>query len=465
MQSLIKKVVSLDVLIVEDEKDIAELIADILQNAGFSARIASCSREAFAEMQIRIPNAIILDLWLKGSDLDGLGILEKIKSSYSLLPVVVISGHGTIETAISAIKLGAYDYIAKPLSQEKLLITLKRACEASRLKKENIGLRSQIKKANELIGQSSIISRLRGEIQKVAASNSRVLIRAAFGCEQDIVANMIHLGSSRAARPMITVNPHLLDQQKLEGNLFGSLERNNKDALGRKIGLLEAAHGSVLYLQDVTFFALDMQKQLLNFIQNPKLPHTGEILDVRVISSTTEDIENLVKQGLFLADLYERLNIVQIRVPLLSERREDIPTLANHYLSKIILSHGLRKISFTDEAICLLKNWEWSANLKELNNLVEYCVFIAQSQGSKFITDDILYKQAQKHDQTMASGNPFSQLGLMNFRDAKKSFENYYIALQLNKFSNNISKTSDFIGMERSALHRKMRSLTLNIKE
>jgi two-component system nitrogen regulation response regulator NtrX len=465
MKNLVKKVMSLDVLIVEDEKDIAELMADILQNAGFSPRIASCSREAFAEMQIRVPNAIILDLWLKGSDLDGLGILEKIKASYSLLPVVVISGHGTIETAISAIKLGAYDYIAKPLSQEKLLITLKRACESSRLKKENMGLKSRIKKENELIGQSSVMSKIRSEIQKVVATNSRVLIRADFGCEQDVVANMIHLGSARASRPMITVNPHLLDQHKLEASLFGNAEKNSKDLFGRKIGLLEAAHGSVLYLQDVTFCSLDIQKQLLHFIQNPKLPQTGEVLDVRVVASTTLDIESLVKQGLFLSDLYERLNIVQINLPSLSERREDIPILANYYLSKAILSHGLRKISFSEDAIATLKIFEWPANLKELNNVVEHSVFIAQSRCSNIITADMLCKQTAEYNQMHDSTNSVGQVSLMNFRDAKKNFENYYLTLQLNKFSNNISKTSDFIGMERSALHRKIKSLNINIKE
>ncbi len=456
---------SLDVLIVEDEKDIAELIADILQNAGFSPRIASCSREAFSQMQIRIPNAIILDLWLKGSDLDGLGILEKIKASYALLPVVVISGHGTIETAISAIKLGAYDYIAKPLSQEKLLITLKRACEASRLKKENMGLKSQIKKENELIGQSSIISKVRSEIQKVVATNSRVLIKSAFGCEQDVVANMVHLGSSRASRPMITVNPHLLEQRKLEANLFGNTEKNNKDLFGRKIGLLEAAHGSVLYLQDITSLSLDIQKQLLSFIQNPKLPQTGEVLDVRIVSSSNLDIEDLVKQGLFLSDLYERLNIVQIKLPSLSERREDIPILANYYLAKAILSYGLRKINFSDEAIAVLKDFEWPANLKQLNNVIEHSLFMAQASRSDIITPEMLCKQKVEYDEMQEQSNNVAQVALMNFRDAKKNFENYYITLQLNRFSNNISKTSDFIGMERSALHRKIKALDLNVKE
>jgi two-component system nitrogen regulation response regulator NtrX len=465
IQNLIKKIVALDVLIVEDEEDIADLIADILKNAGFHPRIASGSKQAFIEMQVRVPNAIILDLWLKGSDLDGLGILEKIKSNYPLLPVVVISGHGTIDTAISAIKMGAYDYIAKPLSQEKLLITLKRACEASRLRKENIGLKSKLKKENELIGQSGFVSKLRSDVEKIAASNSRVLIKAPFGCEQNVVANIVHSKSFRSARQMITVNPYLIDPCKIQESLFGNFQRNDRDLFRRKISLLEAAHGSTLYLQDVTLLSLEVQKQLLKFIQNSKLPQSDDELDVRIIASSSPDIENLVKNGNFLADLYERLNIIQITIPALCQRREDIGVLAKYYLSQITSAYGLKKISFTDEVIAILESFEWKANLKELSHVVEYAFCIAQSTYADCISPDMLGILRNKGSQDQEFSNEGVDIVGMNFREAKSNFERYYLTLQMHRFSNNISKTSDFIQMERSALHRKLKSLNLSVKD
>lgn len=464
MQNIIKKTISLDVLIVEDEEDIADLIADVLKSAGFTSRVAFGSRQAFIEVRARVPNAIILDLWLKGSDLDGLGILEKIKASYPLLPVVVISGHGTIETAISAIKLGAYDYIAKPLSQDKLLITLKRACEASRLKKENIGLRSKVRRDNELVGQSALISKLRNEIEKVASNNSRVLIEGHFGCEQEIVAHMIHSKSSRAGRPMVTLNANLTEGHKDQFNLFGSQQKEEADLLGRKISIFEAAHGSTLYLQDVTFFSLDTQKQLLSFLQCSRLPNGVEELDVRIIASVRPEIHILIEEGKFLADLYERLSIVRLKIPSLEERREDIRLLVRYYASKISSYQGLRNLNFTNEALAMLENAQWPANLRQLSNTVEHALLISQLDGQTTITSCALSGLIQKQ-KSYEENEDLLGIESLNFRQAKRKFECYYLNLQMARFRNNISKTSDFIDMERSALHRKLKSLGLNVKE
>lgn len=440
---------TLDVLVVEDELDIADLISDVLKEEGFQTRIASCSKGAFDSIRARVPNAVILDLWLKGSELDGLGILEVIKEHYSLLPVVVISGHGTVETAITAIKLGAYDYITKPLSQKKLLITLKRACESAKLKKENRELKAQFKFGNEIIGSSSVVCKLKSEIEKFAPTNRRVLIRGSFGLEQDLVAKLVHSKSARAHGPMLIANA---GSSKIERDLFGS-KVSSKGPISRKLGMLEAAHKGSLYIQDVNLLDLNTQKALLEFINTSK--SASEPLDVRIISSVAVDINPLVESGAFSRQLYERLSVCEIRVPQLRERLEDIPELVERYISHFTLAGGGSDLVFTKEALNLLSSYDWPANLKQLRNVVECCILKASASGVfKVDAQDLSGLLGSRSDDQIAL-----DLFKMKIKDARREFEKRYIKFHMARFSNSISRTADFIGMERSALHRKFKSL------
>lgn len=442
---------SLDVLIVEDELDIAELIAEVLKDAGFSARIASCSKTAFAAVRAKVPNAIILDVWLRGSELDGLGILEVIKEHYSLLPVVVISGHGTLETAISAIKLGAYDYITKPLSQKKLLITLKRACETAKLKRENRELKSSFRAEDELIGKSSVITKLKAEIAKAALGDKRVMIKGGFGSEFDAVASLLHSKSARAANAMLIVN---CSSAKAGKELFGS-DPNASGPISRKIGKLEAANGGSIYLQNVSCLDKSLQKRLLEFLYLGKINSANESFDVRIIASASTNIDSLIESGCFSRELYERLSVCQIQIPLLRERTEDIEELVEHHSLQISNSGAARNASFSKEAIELLSYHSWPANLKQLKNVVEHSLLIASAFEESKVGENVIREVFGP----LSTNLPFD-IGKMSFKEAKREFERMYLDFHISRLCGNISKVADSIGMERSALHRKVKALS-----
>jgi len=319
---------ALDVLVIDDEMDIRDIISDILRDEGFSSRTAANSTQAFKAIAEKVPNAVILDIWLQGSELDGLGILEIIKKQYPLMPVIVISGHGTIETAVSAIKMGAYDYLEKPFTHDKLIILLKRACESSKLRRENIELRSKVIDKTEFIGSSSVIMKLKSEIEKVAPTSGRVMIHGGVGSGKELAARLIHKKSKKASGPFIVFSPTALTVTKIQQELFGDEEKQEQGTVfDKRISVLEAAHNGTLYIDEVGDLPMVIQSKLLKFLQDQTIIKNNKALklDIRFITSSTKNMQEEIAQGKFRQDLYFRLNVVPLYVTNLSERKEDIP--------------------------------------------------------------------------------------------------------------------------------------------
>jgi two-component system nitrogen regulation response regulator NtrX len=460
---------ALDVLVIDDEEDIRDLVTDIVKEEGFTARAAAESTKAFEMINQKVPSAIILDVWLQGSDLDGLGILEIVKKRYPLLPVIIISGHGTIETAVNAIKMGAYDYLEKPFTHDKLIIMLKRACEAAKLKRENYDLKSKVATKNELIGNSNIISKLKGEIEKVAPTSGRVMVEGPTGAGKELAARLIHKKSKRANGPFVVFNPTGLSHERIEAELFGEPRKfSEENESTSKLSLIESANNGSLYIDEVGNLPVSIQGKLLKFLQYGSLEKTNSDyatnLDVRIITSTSRNLQNDVNQGNFREDLFYRLNVVPIRVPPLSERKEDIPILTQYFVKQLVKFSGLPPRKFSDEAIAALQAYDWPGNIRQLRNVIEWTMIMNPSSGNdKYITADMLPNEVVSNGITIGN-NDANEVDMMSMplREAREVFERQYLAAQMSRFNNNISKTSNFVGMERSALHRKLKLLNIH---
>ncbi len=459
---------ALDVLIIDDEMDIRDIISDILKDEGFSSRTAANSTQAFKAIAEKTPNAVILDIWLQGSELDGLGILEIIKKQYPLMPVIVISGHGTIETAVSSIKMGAYDYLEKPFTHDKIIILLKRACEASKLRRENIDLRSKVIDKTEFIGSSSVMTKLKGDIDKVAPTSGRVMIHGGIGSGKELVARLIHKKSRRVGGAFIVFSPTSMSANKIQQELFGDEEKQEQGAVfDKRISILEAAHNGTLYIDEVGDLPMVIQNKLLKFLKDQTLVKTNNKtvkLDIRFITSSTKDLQSEIAQGKFRQDLYFRLNVVALYVMNLSERKEDIPLLVKYFIKQLSKFSGLKEREFSDESIAALQAYNWPGNVRQLRNVVEWTLIMnpPSSGGAEKIKSDML-----PHDVINNSVNiskPDNNLDMMSMplREAREVFERQYLSAQMNRFNNNISKTSTFVGMERSALHRKLKMLSIH---
>ncbi len=465
---------ALDILVIDDEKDIREMISDVLKSEGFSARAVPDSMAAFDAIAEKVPSALILDIWLQGSKLDGIGILEIIKKRYPLMPVVVISGHGTIETAINSIKMGAYDYIEKPFSHEKLIIVLKRAIEHSKLRKENLDFRSKIPDKSELNGTSSATIKLKAEVDKISPNSSRVLLQGEPGVGKELIARLIHKQSKRATGPFVIFCPTGMNNDRMKQELFGSLipQKQENGIVVKKSSLLESAHNGTLYIDGIDDLSVNVQQQLLKFIydQNFEKPGTNKVikLDVRIISSTSRDIENEIAMGRFRQDLYHRLNIVSLHIPALRERREDIKILAELFMKQLVRFSGLKERYFDQDAMDLLKAYTWPGNVRQLRNVVEWCMIMhpLNESSNNVITADMLPPEVLSNTANfMRSGEIYdksSDMMAMPLREARELFEKQYLVAQMAKFNNNISRTSYFVGMERSALHRKLKILKIH---
>jgi len=458
----------LDILVVDDEADIREMVSDILKEEGFSTRTAANSSQVFDSIADKVPSAIVLDIWLQGSDLDGLGILEIIKKRYPLMPVVVISGHGTIETAVSAIKIGAYDYIEKPFTHEKLLIVLKRACEASRLKRENIDLKSKVVDRSELIGNSTAIIKLKSEIEKVAPTSGRVMLYGEPGTGKELTARMLHKKSKRAHAPFIVFTPTGMSQERIKQELF--IEPEKQDVSGvfiKRTSVLEAANNGTLYIDEVADLPINVQQQLLKFLQDQTLEHhgTGKTvkLDVRIISATSKNLQNEISLGKFRQDLFYRLNVVPMKIPTLADRKEDISLLINFFVKQLAKFSGLKERQFSEDAIAALQAYNWPGNIRQLRNVIEWTLIM-----NPIATNDGVIKAEMLPPEILNSGvtiyKPEANLDMMSMplREAREVFERQYLSAQMSRFNNNISKTSAFVGMERSALHRKLKLLNIH---
>ena len=448
-----------DILIVDDEADIRELVSGILEDEGHHARSAADSDNALAEIAQRRPSLIFLDIWLQGSRLDGLALLDDIKRGNSDVPVVMISGHGNIETAVSSIKRGAYDYIEKPFKADRLVLVAERALEAYRLRREIRDLQTRSGETLSLVGSSSTMNQLRQQIEKVAKTNSRIMIAGPSGSGKEVAARSIHAASLRANGPFVVLNAAAITPDRTEDELFGT-EANGS---GRKVGALEEAHNGTLYVDEIADMPRETQNKILRVLVEQSFSRVGGSqrvkVDVRIISSTARDLEGEIARGNFREDLFHRLAVVPIRVPGLAERREDVPALVEHFTSQISRQTGLPPRVVAQDALAVLQAHDWPGNVRQLRNNVERLLILAHGDTTDYITADMLPPEIGKRLPATPERDGGEHLMAMPLRDARKVFEQEYLSAQIARFGGNISRTAEFVGMERSALHRKLKSL------
>jgi len=446
-----------DILIVDDERDIRELISEILFDEGYTTRLAGTSEDAMREITSQPPGLLILDIWLKDSDMDGIDILKKVKSDYPEVPVVIISGHGNIEIAVAAIKQGAYDFIEKPFNIDQLLVVIRRAMETSRLRRENITLRQKDAPVSDLIGSSAGFRALVSQLDKVAKSNSRIMLRGGSGVGKETAARYIHAQSDRAAGPFVVVGCATIEPDRMEEVLFG---RESGDQNGAQ-GLLEQAHGGVIYFDEVADMPLVTQSKILRVLVDQKFQRVGgndQIkVDLRVLSSTSCDLEVEIAERRFREELFHRLNVVPVEVPTLEERREDIPELVEHFVDYFNQTQGLNVRKLSDDAAALLQTLPWPGNIRQLKNVIERILILSDGTGP--ISADEIPTDTQKSAGANDGGGMSANWATLPLREAREAFEREYLITQINRFGGNISKTANFVGMERSALHRKLKSL------
>ena len=446
-----------DILIVDDERDIRELISEILIDEGYTTRLAGTSDDAMREVTSQPPGLLILDIWLKDSDMDGIDILKKVKSDYPEVPVVIISGHGNIEIAVAAIKQGAYDFIEKPFNIDQLLVVIRRAMETSRLRRENITLRKKDAPVSDLIGSSAGFRALVSQLDKVAKSNSRIMLRGGSGVGKETAARYIHAQSDRAAGPFVVVGCATIEPDRMEEVLFG---RESGDQ-NRAQGLLEQAHGGVIYFDEVADMPLVTQSKILRVLVDQKFQRVGgndQIkVDLRVLSSTSCDLEVEIAERRFREELYHRLNVVPVEVPTLEERREDIPELVEHFVEHFNQTQGLNMRKLSDDAATLLQTLPWPGNIRQLKNVIERILILSDGTGP--ISADEIPTDKHKSAGANDGGGMSANWATLPLREAREAFEREYLITQINRFGGNISKTANFVGMERSALHRKLKSL------
>ena len=451
---------SADILVVDDEVDIRELVAGLLEDEGYRTRKAGSADEALAAIAARRPNLVFLDIWLQGSRLDGLQVLELIKESHPDLAVVMISGHGNIETAVSAIKSGAYDFIEKPFKADRLVLVAERALEASRLRREVRELKTRSVQASRIVGRSTTVNQLRQTIERVAPTNARVLITGAPGCGKELAARTLHEASSRSSAPFIVINAATITPETMEEELFGV---EGGEGRTRRVGALEEAHGGSLYIDEIGDMPRETQNRILRVLVDQNFQRVGGAtrvhVDVRIISSSSRDLAQLIADGQFREDLYHRLSVVPVRVPALSERREDVPELIEFFMDQISIATGLPKRRIGGDAMAVLQSHEWPGNVRELRNNVERLMILTKGDPTADITIDMLPAEVGAMVPTTPSGSGGERLMSLPLRDAREIFEREYLIAQIARFSGNISRTAEFIGMERSALHRKLKSL------
>ncbi|MCW2285523.1 two-component system nitrogen regulation response regulator NtrX [Rhodoblastus acidophilus] len=452
-----------DILIVDDEADIRELVSGILQDEGYSTRTARNSDEALAAIEARRPSMIFLDIWMQGSKLDGLQLLENVKRHHETLPIVMISGHGNIETAVTAIRHGAYDFIEKPFKADRLVLVAERALENSRLKREVSELKARSAAVTTLSGHSASLQHLRQLIEKVAPANSRILISGAPGVGKELAARAIHAASSRASGPFVVINAAAIAAETMETELFGVEARDGRP---RKTGALEEAHGGTLYIDEVADMPRDTQAKILRVLVDQNFTRvegtTRVHVDVRVISSTARDLPRLIAEGLFREDLFHRLSVVPIRVPSLSERREDIPELITFFMDQLAANSGLPKRRIAEDAMAVLQSHDWPGNIRQLRNNVERLMILTGGEPDAEITAEMLPQEIGALVPSTPGGAGGEKLMGLPLREAREVFEREYLVAQINRFGGNISRTAEFIGMERSALHRKLKSLAID---
>ncbi|MEY8883208.1 sigma-54-dependent transcriptional regulator [Donghicola sp. XS_ASV15] len=451
-----------DILIVDDERDIRELIGDILEDEGYAVRLAGSSDECMQQLNSAPPALMILDIWLKDSQMDGIDILKVVKRDNPGIPVVIISGHGNIEIAVAAIKQGAYDFIEKPFNIDQLLVVIRRAMETSLLRRENQSLKRVDQKPLVMVGESAAFRGLVGQLDKVTRSNGRVLLTGPAGSGKEVAARYIHQNSNRATAPFVTVSCASIQPDQMETVLFG----RESGERGVEKGMLEQADGGVLYLDEVADMPLGTQSKMLRVLVDQTFQRVGGTdkvrVDLRVISSTGRDLKSEIAGGRFREELYHRLNVVPVAVPALSERREDLPLLVSYFIEELNSQQGLPKRTLSDEAIAVLQSHIWPGNVRQLRNLIERVLILGDGDGpiSAAEVSGSDSPDTGGGDRVVLSG----ALAALPLREAREAFEREYLLTQINRFGGNISRTAQFVGMERSALHRKLKSLGIGAK-
>jgi two-component system nitrogen regulation response regulator NtrX len=451
---------ALDVLVVDDEADIRDLVAGVLEDEGYAVRTAADSDAALNAIEDRRPSLVLLDVWLQGSRLDGLQILEQVKARDPTLPVIMISGHGNLDTAVAAIREGAVDFIEKPFEAGKLLHLVARATETDRLRRENAAFRQQFGQDDQLGGSSVAINTVRATLKRVAPTGSRVLITGPAGVGKEIAARTIHDWSPRASAPFITVSAAMMSPERMEEELFGA----ETEGVARP-GLLEQAHGGTLFLDEIADMPATTQAKMLRVLTDQSYTRVGGQrpvkVDVRVLSATSRDLAEEIAAGRFREDLYYRLNVVPVRIPSLRERREDIPDLVAHFLARFAAERRIATPSVSEEAIAALQAHDWPGNVRQLRNIIERTLILAPGDRVDCIEVDLLPSEIAEGQGAGSLGS--SSIAIMGspLREARESFEREYLKIQIRRFSGNISRTASFIGMERSALHRKLKALGL----
>lgn len=445
-----------DILIVDDERDIRELISDILKDEGYSTRLAANSDECMAEINSEPPALMILDIWLKDSRMDGIDILKTVKRDNPDVPIIIISGHGNIEIAVAAIKQGAYDFIEKPFNIDQLTVVISRAMETSRLRRENASLRRRDLTSSEMIGSSTAFRALKSQLDKVTKSNGRVMLTGQPGSGKEVAARYIHVHSNRAGGPFVTVSSASIEPDRMEEVLFG----RETPERGVEKGLLEQAHGGIVYFDEVADMPLGTQSKILRVLTEQQFSRVGGSdkvrVDLRVISSTTRNLAAEIPAGRFRQELYDRLNVVPVSVPSLEERREDIPELARHFIEGFNKTQGLPLRPLSEEAEALMQTMAWPGNIRQLRNVIERVLILGEAGGPIEARELPGQGDGQGDDGRIVLSGGLATLPL---REARELFEREYLLTQINRFGGNISRTATFVGMERSALHRKLKSL------
>ena len=455
-----------EILIVDDEPDIRMLVDGILSDEGYEIRQAGDSDAAIAAFRTRRPSLVILDVWLQGSKLDGLGILQALHAEEPHVPVVMISGHGTIETAVSAIQFGAYDFLEKPFQSDRLLLIVKRALEAARLARENAELRLRAGPEVELTGDSSAISGLRTAVEKVAPTGSRVMISGPAGSGKEVVARMIHARSRRAGAPFVTLNCAILNPSRIEEELFGIEAGADTSAVPRRAGVLERAHGGTMLLDEVSDMPLETQGKIVRALTDASFERIGGSsrvkVDIRVIATTNKDLHTEIAAGRFREDLYYRLAVVPLRVPALRERRDDVPALARHFLARAAEVSAQPRRELSMDAVTSLQAYDWPGNVRQLRNLMDWLLIMAPGGPGDPIRAEMLPPEIGSVAPAVFNADPTADIMALPLREARDLFETQYLQAQLLRFGGNISRTAGFVGMERSALHRKLKQLGVN---
>ena len=461
---------SLEILIVDDEADIRELLSGTLEDEGYQTRKAANSDEALSAIAARPPSLVLLDIWLEGSELDGIEILKYIQSDFPSIPVVMMSGHGNIETAVTAINIGAYDFLEKPFNSDRLLVISARALEASRLRRENEELRERTGTESHLIGKSVVINQIRQSIGKVASTNSRVLISGPAGSGKEVAARLLHKLSERADDPFVVLNCASMDPESVATELFG-IESADDNALARKIGTLEAAHKGVLLLDEVGDMPHETQGKIVRVLQEQIFERIGGTtkveVDVRVVATTSRDLGKEMANGNFREDLFYRLSVVPIILPPLSARVEDILQLAEHFIQQAAVSLRRPVRILAEDAVAALQAYPWPGNVRELRNVIERLLIMAPGEDNAPLGAEMLPSEISFCNSEAVEGKINNVSGTMglSLRKARELFEKEYLHSQINRFGGNISRTATFIGMERSALHRKLKSLDIKFKD